>query len=117
MCKVVFPWNDLVKLECVYLPRSFGGWGVPVRGETCGAADVLFVVRSINILFDRGAYLLKNSPVSEMRKFFLVHLRSVLFMLLERARLWEYDLWATRPGMFLSPILLYNRSEMHGILK
>lgn len=60
--------------------------------ETCGAADVLFVVRSINILFDRGAYLLKNLPVSEMRQFFLVHLRSVLFMLLERARLREYDL-------------------------
>ena len=60
--------------------------------ETCGAADVLFVVRSCNILFDRGAYLLKNSPVSEMRQFFLVHLRSVLFMLLERARRREYDL-------------------------
>lgn len=60
--------------------------------ETCRAADVLFVVRSCNILFDRGAYLLKNSPVSEMRQFFLIHLRSVLFMLLERARLREYDL-------------------------
>lgn len=60
--------------------------------ETCGAPEVLFVVRSSNILFDRGAYLLKNSPVSEMRQFFLVHLRSVLFMLFERARLREYDL-------------------------